>query len=111
MANAQQAPSLEPEAVSYEALLAAVDRFNPDDIKGLQQFSEAGFTPVIVGVDVLRGIVVRQPDGSLVAGAKIYLELTRGRHLLTDTIGANVKFHEDGAVVVVDEIAAVQRAA
>jgi hypothetical protein len=105
----QMAPSLEPEAVEYEALLKAVDGFARAKIQGLEQFSEGGFEVTVVGVDVVRGIVARQADGSLEAGAKIYLELKRSKYRSTDTIRANVKFHTENGAPIVDAIIAAQR--
>lgn len=111
MANPLKAPSLEPSSVDPMALQAAVDQFEPVKIKGLEPFRGAGYDVAVIGVDIMPGIVVRQPDDSLTAAAKIYLELKRRGDCSTDTIRASVEFRVEGTAVVIDEIVAASRAA
>jgi hypothetical protein len=104
------APSLEPTSVRSTTLQAAVDQFPTDRIAGLDQ---SGVEVRVVGVDIMPGIVVRQPDNSLEAAAKVYLELHGKNGRSTNTVRATVKFRKDGEdAVTIDEIvAATKRAA
>ncbi|WP_165188542.1 hypothetical protein [Caulobacter soli] len=103
------APSLEPSSVRSTTLQEAVDQFPTNRIVGLDQ---NGVEVHVVGVDIMPGIVVRQPDDSLEAAAKVYLELRGKSGRSTTTVRATVKFRKDGDdSVAIDEIVAATKQA
>ncbi len=103
------APSLEPSSVRPTTLQAAVDQFPPDQIIGLSQI---GVEMIVVGVDIMPGIVIRQPDNSLEAAAKVYLEVHTKGGRSTNTVRATVRFHKnEDETVTIDEIVAAKKAA
>lgn len=103
------APNLEPTVVRPDRLQDAVDRFSSDRITGLDE-GKAEIT--VVGVDIMPGIVVRQPNGDLEAAAKIYLELNGKAGRSTSTVRATVRFHKnDDETVTIEEIVAAEKRA
>lgn len=99
---------LTPMRVAPEKLQAAVDAFDASAINGIR-FD--GYEAKVVGVDIHPGIVVEQPDGRLEAAADIYLDLKAGRSRSSSTVRATVEFHTVDDDIVIDRIAAAQRAA
>lgn len=77
------------------ALQAAVDGIKPNQVIASDNERAA-----IVGVDIIPGIVVSKPDGSLEAPGMVYLE----QNTSTSSRRATIQFHILNGQIVVDQV-------
>ncbi|HLZ73686.1 hypothetical protein [Phenylobacterium sp.] len=98
-------PTLEAGNVSASDLQAAVDGIGLDKIDGELRPGGEG-TVVVLGIDVVPGLVLRRAEGNYEAPGVVYIESSGGNSKSSQSRRATILFHvSDAGGIEVDQVA------